>query len=103
VFVGLTKLLIHVKNQITSFIKMKRLTVNLKIVANGKQYLAATVLNVDKFTSMTSEDEAIALHVVKDFLQHKTCELDKGMAFEAFRRGFEEEVRVEVGRFGLFL
>ena len=82
---------------------MKRLTVNLKIVANGKQYLAATVLNVDKFTSMTSEDEAIALHVVKDVLQHKTRELDKGMAFEAFRRGFEEEVRVEVGRFGLFL
>lgn len=95
----------HIRIQITSFefSKMKRLTVNLKIVAGGKQCLAATVLNVDKFTTMTSEDEAIALHVAKDFLQHKTYGLDEGMAFEAFRRRLEEEVGVEIGRFGLCL
>jgi len=31
----------------------------LKIVANGKQCPAATILNVDGFPSVTREDEAI--------------------------------------------
>jgi hypothetical protein len=82
---------------------MKRLAVNLKIIADGKQCLAATILNVEKFTTMTSEDEAIALHVAKDLLQHKIYQLDKGMAFTAFCRRVEEELKVEVGHFGLHL
>jgi hypothetical protein len=98
-YVGIAKIAYEFRSP--AFSNMKRLTVNLKIVANGKQCLAATILNVDKFTSMTSEDEAIAPHVTKGFLQHKTYGLDEGMAFEAFRRRLEEETRVEIGRFGV--
>ena len=86
-----------------TFSEMKRLAVNLKIIADGKQCLAATILNVEKFTTMTSEDEAIALHVAKDLLQHKSYRLDKGMTFEAFCRRVEEEMRIEIGHFGLHL
>jgi hypothetical protein len=82
---------------------MKRLAVNLKVITNGKRCLAATVINVEKFTTMTSEDEAIALLVAKDLLQHKTYGLDEGTAFKAFCQRVEEEMRIEIGHFGLHL
>ena len=52
---------------------------------------------------MTSEDEAIALLVAKDLLQHKTYGLDEGTAFKAFCQRVEEEMRIEIGHFGLHL
>ena len=63
----------------------------------------ASNVSLPPFSTLTSssEDEAIAPHVTKGFLQHKTYGLDEGMAFEAFRRRLEEETRVEIGRFGV--
>ena len=67
-----------------AFSKMKRLTVNPKIVANGKQCLAATVLNVDKFTSMTSEDEAITRNVTERLPTTQDLRVGRGHGIRSF-------------------